>query len=112
MLRVRAGTSASVTKTSTFSMPQHAAPGVESRAPSALQQKRKDAAPEKRSRTAGTREHKSKSITAVTSISAKKDLTEKDGPEEEESPVKDQLVNEKAEVPKPQRKKLKKLNSD
>jgi len=73
MLRVRAGTAESVTKTSTFSIPHHAAPAVESRAAPAQQKKRNEATPENRSRTPEIRLRKS--VIPATSISAKKDQT-------------------------------------
>ena len=104
MLRVRAGTAASVTKTSTFSIPHHAAPGAESRASSALQKKRKEASPEKRSRTPETREHKL--VVAAASASAKKDQTEENIDEDKQSPEKDRNAKDKVEITKPYMRKL------
>jgi hypothetical protein len=80
MLRVRAGTKESVTKTSTFSIPHHAALGLESRAPPALQRKRQDATPVKRSRTAETRELRA--IAAGTRSAVNQDLAEHESHED------------------------------
>ena len=104
MLRARAGTAESVTKTSTFSIPHHAAPVAESRTASALLKKRNEATAEDKSRTPGKRERKS--ITSATNVPAKKDQAEENILKDEQSPAKIQVVKDKAESTRPYIKKL------